>query len=186
MTSLIIDNGSRYKQDLEKLLAKYNPKITRFGDADITKIPSDSFVVLSGGHTIPVLWHNREFANEAEIIKNHPGPILGVCLGAQLIAHVYESHLHLLNERRKGLLEIRASKGTSLLKTEESVRVYENHNWSIKTLGASLVPLAESKDGIEIFKHKSKPIYGFQFHPEYINGGAGKLVFERVISTLTV
>ena len=49
----------------------------------------------------------------------------------------------------------------------ESVRVQEYHRSEVKALGRDLVLLASSNDcRVQAFVHRSRPIYGTQFHPE--------------------
>lgn len=45
--------------------------------------------------------------------------------------------------------------------------VWQNHGHHITTLGPDLIPLARSENcPVEAWVHRSKPIYGVQFHPE--------------------
>lgn len=186
MRTFLIDNDSHYQKELAHLLADHHPEIIPLGSLKVADIPAGSFVVLSGGHTLPVLWHDQDFAKEIDIIKHHTGPILGVCLGAQLIAHVYESHLHYLEKRRKGLVDIQAAPGTDFLEAGRSYRVYESHHWSIARLGKTLEALALSDDGVEIFRHRHRPMFGLQFHPESAEPSDGRQVYARVLSRLGV
>jgi GMP synthase-like glutamine amidotransferase len=91
----IIDDGTKYIDNLTKSLALYRPSLVGYSEIDKSTIRSEDLVILSGGHGYPVLWHEKEYGHEIDIIKNHPGPIVGICLGFQLIAHVFGSHLHL-------------------------------------------------------------------------------------------
>lgn len=165
MSLIIVDNESKYTDALVKLLRDEAPRIISYKDLDYKQLSRGDVVILTGGHGYPILWHKKQYKKEIELVKKHRGPIIGICLGFELIACVYGSHLHFLNERRKGEVTLTATKKSSLI-IPLSVNVYENHNWSVIKLKRPLQPLAHSKDGIEIFKHVRKPIYGMQFHPE--------------------
>ena len=165
MSIIIVDNGSSYTKNLAQFLQVESPTIISYEDLDPHNIPKGTTVLLTGGHQYPVLWHKKQYGKEAALIKKHKGPVIGICLGFELIAHTYGSHLHLLNERRKGEVTLIPT-GLGPLTIPASVAVYENHNWSVQKLKRPLRALARSEYGIEILKHSRKPIYGMQFHPE--------------------
>ncbi len=184
MKAYIIDNCSTYISLLEDLLSPYNPSVIPYDHIETNKIDESDMLILSGGHAAPVLWHNEQYAKEIDLIRNHKGPVIGICLGFQLIAHIYGSHLHYLGRRRKGLTIIKPLADTTLLSQDAAVQVFESHNWSVRILKNPLIALAESEDGIELFRHSHKPIYGMQFHPESSESGSGRIIFQCIIDEL--
>lgn len=177
MAITIVDNESKYTASLLKLLAHEKPRVVHYSELDYKKIAKGDTVILTGGHGDPVLWHKKQYAREAALIKHHKGPVIGICLGHELIAHIYGSHLHFLDGRRKGEVYLRAARKSSVY-IPKMVRVYENHNWSVRTLKRPLKALVFSTDGVEILKHSRKPIYGLQFHPEESSAAAKQLFFD--------
>lgn len=80
----------------------------------------------------------------------------------------------------QGTLKLRATIPNEII---AELSVYESHRWGITDLPNELEELARSKDGIEIFRHKTRPVYGFQFHPEAgVAPEESRRVFERVLS----
>jgi anthranilate/para-aminobenzoate synthase component II len=179
MSIIIVDNESTYTNALLKLLSHQNPTLINYKDLNYRNLSTGDIVILTGGHGVPILWHKKHYTNEVELIKKHKGPIIGICLGFELIAHTYGSHLRRLGERRKGEITITPSK-KSLLVIPSSVMVHESHNWSVPKVKRPLRALAYSDDGVEIFKHSRKPIYGVQFHPE-ASSTAGKRLFTDIL-----
>lgn len=182
MSVIVVDNGSKYIAPLLELLGHENLNVIPYDELDYKKLAKGDLVILTGGHTEPILWHKKRYAKETALVKRHRGPIVGICLGFELIAHIYGSHLHLLNNRRKGEVRLTPSKFSSI-DIPASIYVYENHNWSVPKLKRPLKAIAYSDDGIEIFKHSRKPIYGLQFHPEKSSHEA-KQVFTAIIRDL--
>lgn len=187
MQAYIINNGSFYTEQLEELLSEYKTSVFDFDEINPSDITPGSIVVLSGGHILKVQWHDKQYAKEIEIIKYHDGPVIGICLGAQLIAHVYGEHLHTLEKQRKGTVKINSTDLSNPLFTgKKEMKVYENHHLAIQKLHPPLIGLAESDDGIEIFRHVDKPIYGIQFHPEVLDGNNGAQLFQAILNSVSV
>ena len=122
---------------------------------------------------------------EINFIKNCRKPLIGICLGCELIAYAFGARLKKLDCKERGPLLIKFLDEKSGTKEIDSVHVFENHRWAIQDLSDALVGLAKSRDGFVIIKHKNLPIYGLQFHPE-IDGERddGKEVFMELLEKL--
>lgn len=183
MKTYVIDNGSTYISELMTSLQKREPQLIGYDSLDYTKIKDEDLVILSGGHGFPVLWHDQEYKNEISLIQNHRGPIIGICLGFELISHVFGSHLHQLSERRKGVVAISPVTDNTIVTNDQEFNVFVNHNWSVQKLKKPLIALAHSSDGVEVMRHASRPIYGMQFHPEAQEGN-GNVILQNVFKEL--
>lgn len=187
MSLYIVDNKSKYVEELISLFSSYEPHIASYREIDRSSLQPDDIVILSGGHGSPVLWHDKEYAKELDIIKHHRGPVIGICLGFQLIAHAFDSSLHFLPERSKGEKEIYITEEGRGIFSRDRYTVYENHNWSVRQLKHPLVPLATSSDGVEILQHANLPIYGLQFHPEHnANNDILSSIFTQFSTSFTI
>ncbi|MCL4381085.1 gamma-glutamyl-gamma-aminobutyrate hydrolase family protein [Candidatus Marsarchaeota archaeon] len=154
--------------ELDKALADYSYDL--IDSREISKSIFDKYdkIILSGGHIFNVLHPNLTFQNEAKIIKGFKKPLLGICLGFQLICIIYGAGIEQLKEYEYGMLKINKIQEDIVLQgIPDSFYVFENHHNSVKSVGKNLIPLAVSKQGIEIVRHASKPIWGTQFHPEH-------------------
>ncbi len=184
MTVYLINNGSGLINELITLLEPYEPIII---DRDKLSnfYPNDNdLLILSGGHEIPILWHNKEYADELNLVINHKGPIIGICLGFEIITHAYGGHLHKLSQRLHRVIDIFNVDNNNIVPEDTQISVFESHIWSVAEVSSPLIALAESDEGVEIIKHESKPIYGLQFHPEHVIESNGYLIFEKIINEI--
>ena len=185
MKILIIDNGTSFLFKLKKLFIGNDIVIIPFYTITVKEAREFDLIVLSGGHKYSVEHHEKEYHNELEIIRKAKKPVLGICLGFELIAYNYGCELKRLRKKEKGIVTIELIPD-DITKGLNEIKVFESHRWVIKSPGKKLIALGSSKDGIEIIKHKTKPIYGFQFHPEIIrNGLKGKLLFSNFLSVIS-
>lgn len=106
MRVIIVDNGTSFLERLESLFTE--GEVTVVGREYLSKIKSGDadLVVLSGGHGLPVMNKSNPYANEIEFIKNYQFPILGVCLGYELIGRAFGAELKLMENPEKGILAI--------------------------------------------------------------------------------
>jgi len=181
---IVVDNGSKHTKKVLDLLSDQDVKLVEPGRLNSTEITGHELVILSGSRRVPVLWHNRHYKNELELIRRHRGPIIGICLGFELIAHAFGRPLHLLSRRIKGKRTIHATEaGLMYFDGKQQIDVYEAHRFAIRKLGREFEVLAQSRAGVEFARHVSRPIFGMQFHPEN-SGIAGHEIFVRLIYTL--
>jgi GMP synthase-like glutamine amidotransferase len=166
MKILIVDNGSKYLSKLQSLTSAHDVTTKKYTEIDVRAGNNYDLIILSGGHTFSVVGHEAEFEREINLIKNSTTPILGICLGFELIAYSYGATLIQLTDREKGVLHIEKITPDPIFGHLSDLQVFESHRWIVTDVGAQILPLAGSVDGIEIIKHKVKLIYGFQFHPE--------------------
>lgn len=179
----MVDNGTSFLGQLTSLSEKFGDVETcPFGEVQPTA--EADMLILSGGHSLPILGYASEFQSELELIETFKGPIIGVCLGHELLAHWDGARLERLPFKEKGVRDIEIVEHDPVFGGQETFQVYESHRWAVKSTN-DLAPLAESKTGIEIARHNTKPIYSFQFHPEQLAGGLdGKAIFERAVTGL--
>jgi len=135
------------------------------------ELPGDekdySGVIIAGGDSMRnyIDWNNKIYQG-GEIILRGEVPILGICLGHQIVSRVYGSAMYYSEERRwnnvKILLNDQILEGLS-----DTLLVWENHAYAVAKLPEGFKLMASSSTTpIQMIKHESKTIYGVQFHPE--------------------
>ena len=112
-------------------------------------------------------------------------PILGVCLGHQIIGQVFGSKIIQAKKLMHGKISKIISKKTGVLKnlpkTFEATR-YHSLIIDKKSLSKDLEITAETKDGLIMgVRHKKYDVHGVQFHPESIKTKIGIKVFKNFI-----
>lgn len=127
-------------------------------------------LILSGGPSLERAGRCTEYLHNIDL------PVLGICLGHQLLAKAY------LGEVRTGKLGGYASVEVEILEEDDILKGLgpRTHVWASHADEVSLLPknfkrLARSKIcEIEAMRHESKPLYGVQWHPEVSHTEKGK------------
>ena len=113
-------------------------------------------------------------------------PILGVCLGHQIIGQVFGSKIIQANKLMHGKTSVIKSKKIGILKnlpSEFQATRYHSLIIDKKTLSNQLEITAETKDGIIMgVMHKEYNIHGVQFHPESIRTIIGIKILKNFIN----
>lgn len=145
---------------------------------DLSKMDISNYncFILSGSSQYSVLNHLELYSSEINLIKTSDKPILGICLGFELICFAFNEKLIFNKKRTKGeFLVNKISEDKIFNNINFPISVYENHRWNILET-KNLKILGKSKKNIEIVKHPRKIIYGFQFHPEKITDPQKQLI----------
>lgn len=180
---LIVDNGSRYLAQLEGVCQGNLDKVVSPSEIQVEKAEKYGLIILSGGHVHSVLTSEKYYSKELQLLKRAKVPIIGICLGFQLMAHCYGMPLHKINRQEHTFLEIHPTSVGKDIIGVGPFKVYENHHWVISKTPEEFHVLATSKDGIEVIMHTSLPLLGVQFHPE-MDGqeGNGGDIIRQVLS----
>ena len=112
-------------------------------------------------------------------------PILGVCLGHQIIGQVFGSKIvqarKLMHGKTSKIISRKNGILKNLPKTFEATR-YHSLIIDKKTLSNDLEITAETKDGLIMgVQHKKYDVHGVQFHPESIKTKLGMKILNNFI-----
>jgi GMP synthase-like glutamine amidotransferase len=104
-------------------------------------------------------------------------PVLGICFGHQLVAHLAGGGVGFLRDDRRKLLgaEETVFVGSRLLPGTHRLRVLVSHREVVDALpGGYRVVASRPEVPIDGFEHDELPVYGVQFHPEARDEFAGR------------
>lgn len=179
---LILDFGSQYTQLIARRIRELNIycEIHPFH-----KIPSEieSFkaVILSGG---PASVRSGQ-APHPDLSKIRGQiPLLGICYGAQYLAHFSGGEVAPSDSREYGRTNLSFIQEDSPLfsKIKSGSQVWMSHSDTIKQLPTGGVLIASTKD-VEnaAFVIQGEITYGIQFHPEVYHSTDGKQLLENFL-----
>ena len=183
---ILIDNYDSFTFNLYHYLSslKVNVDVIRNDQITSNQILKRRYnkIVISPGPGNP-----NQSGNCLKIVKSlyKKIPILGVCLGHQIIGQVFGSKIIQAKRLMHGKTSKIISKKVGILKKlPKSFEATRYHSLIIdkKSLSKHLEITAESKDGlIMAVQHKNYDVHGVQFHPESINTKLGIKILKNFI-----
>jgi para-aminobenzoate synthetase len=112
-------------------------------------------------------------------------PVLGVCLGHQLLALREGAGLVRAPRVMHGKVSRLVHDGSGpFADLGPDVAVMRYHSWAVDAaaLPGTLAPTAWAEDGtLMAFAHRSRPRWGLQFHPESVGTPEGPRMLERFL-----
>lgn len=185
MKILIVDNNTQHIPKILRLLRDHECSVTPALSLGQVSPEEFDLIVLSGGRGRAVVRNRKYFKLERELIKNSKTPIIGICLGAEMIADVYGAKIKRMEVRRRLYTKISFVKDSPFDTRSETNWVFQMHKWAIRNMPVGFLVHATSKDGIEMFQHKNRQIFGLQFHPEVRYGSRdGAKIFKSVVDQI--
>lgn len=191
MNILLIDNRDSFVYNVKALIEQCNVAdrvdVVPNDKIDFGSLNNYSGIVLSPGPGIP-----SEAAMMPKVIEHceNSHSILGICLGHQAIAEHFGAKLHNLPHPlhgKQGKLNVIKSGDILLggLSSRETIGHY--HSWVVdwEELPECIeVTATDNENNIMSFSHKSKPLYGLQFHPESFMTSCGKKIVQNWLLSL--
>lgn len=162
---VLIDTGTKYSIIRNVLRMGY--RVIRVPwDTSFSKIISHKpkGIIISNGPGDPKMC-NSTIQTVVKLFESTL-PILGICLGNQIIALAAGGDTYKLKFGHRG-----QNKGCTDVNTNQTFITSQNHGYGVKSntlnkTGFKAWYVNSDDDTIEGIKHKSKPIIAVQFHPE--------------------
>ena len=185
---LILDFGSQYTQLIARKIRekKVYCEIHPFNvGLSFIKRFSPQGIILSGG---PASVYEDTAPSISKEIFEMDVPILGICYGMQLIAHLLGGKVVRSGEREYGFAQLIIDKESELFKdfnTTDKYKVWMSHGDRILELPEGFVKIAHSENSpIAAMENKEKKIFGLQFHPEVAHTPSGSKIIKNFLFSI--
>ena len=185
---LILDYGSQFTQLIARrvreahVYCEIHPP-TR--DVGWIRAQAPLGVILSGG---PNSVYDPGAPTADRAILELEMPVLGICYGMQLVAHLAGGTVQRSDEREYGRAEIRICENGGLFagfEPGEEVTVWASHGDKIDQPPPSFRTIAVSDNApVAAMRHESRPIYGVLFHPEVVHTPRGGEMLENFLFSI--
>ncbi|MGV3639530.1 MAG: glutamine-hydrolyzing GMP synthase [Adhaeribacter sp.] len=179
---IILDFGSQYTQLIARRVRELNVycEIHPFN-----KVPERTAdvkgLILSGS---PCSVRDADHPNPEISAYQGQVPVLGVCYGAQLLAHENGGEVLPSTIREYGRALLNEVHGSNRLMKELTVgsQVWMSHGDTIKSIpdGFEIIASTESVQ-VAAFKVRNQETYGIQFHPEVTHSTEGKILLRNFV-----
>ncbi|MDY3858905.1 MAG: glutamine-hydrolyzing carbamoyl-phosphate synthase small subunit [Muribaculaceae bacterium] len=179
-TVVLVDCGTKY--NIIRCLTRRGVRVVLVPwDYDFLSIPFDGLFISNGPG-------NPDFATTTvENIRralDSGKPVCGICMGNQLLAKAAGARTYKLKYGHRGHNQPVRQAGT-----DRCYITSQNHGFAVddSTLGSDWEPLfINMNDGTnEGIRHKTKPFFSAQFHPEASSGPRDtEFIFDRFIALL--
>lgn len=186
----IIDHRDSFTWNLAELAATTGMAVPRVVPNDFPgleeAVRKGEKVILSPG---PGVVHDFCHRATFRLLRRLPPdiPVLGVCLGHQILGVCFGAALEQLPSPLHGArAQIRRSGPSPLfagLPEEFPAGLYRSWRLSRESWPDELIVTAEDGRGhIQAIRHRTRPLYGIQFHPESILTPSGSLMLRNFLA----
>jgi GMP synthase (glutamine-hydrolysing) len=146
-------------------------------------------VILTGSSALLSKPRTRElFQPEMDLVRKAKFPVLGICYGHQIIGSAFNTPMRDLGQMLRGYEKISIVKKHPLFAgLPPELVVAESHRQELTKIPNGFQHLARSTTSkVEAMVHRSKPIYGVQFHPERSNDDHphGRIILQNLLKQI--
>jgi GMP synthase (glutamine-hydrolysing) len=137
-------------------------------------------LILSGG---PSSVYIKDAPTLHSTLLNLELPILGLCYGHQLIAQLFNGKVQKGYRREYGPVSVIIDNPIRILKNmNPKEKVWMSHYDTVRSLPDDFEVLAHTEScPIAAFRHKERPIYGMQWHPEVVHTEHGTVMLKNFL-----
>ena len=178
----VVDNGGQWTHRIWRVLRELScdSKIIA-NTTPVNEIDADA-LVLSGGAP-RIAWESPKLGNCTDYLQHFSGPILGICVGLQLMVVYCGGKAGPSEVPEYGLAKIKIIQEDDLFKgLPKELLVWESHNDEVKMAKDFTVLAVSENCAVQAAKHVKKPYYGVQFHPEVNNTERGEEILKNFVN----
>jgi GMP synthase (glutamine-hydrolysing) len=182
-TVLVLDFGSQYTQLIARRVREANVYcriLPCHATIEQIRAVAPKAIILSGGPAS--VWQGGSPRCAPEVFGMGL-PILGLCYGMQLLAGELGGRVARADHREFGRAEIRVVGDDPIFRGMDRCQtVWMSHGDRVEALPPGWVVLAETPAApFAAARDPSRPIYGFQFHPEVAHTPHGKAMLRSFL-----
>jgi GMP synthase (glutamine-hydrolysing) len=179
----ILDFGSQYAQLIARRVREkgvYSELVRPDMPADQLRKLNPKGLILSGG---PSSVYEPNAPRCDPEIFNLGVPILGICYGMQIGAQILGGSVKPAKAREFGRAKLHVVSDDPLVRgLPEDTTVWMSHGDQVHDLPADFIPLATTPTcPFAAARHKTRPFYGVQFHPEVTHTPRGEQIFQNFL-----
>lgn len=183
---LVIDFGSQYTEVLHRVIRECGAT-AKVIPADQAPLPAHfktaklKGVILSGG---PQSVYNPESPSLDAAWLDGTYPVLGICYGMQLMAHLLGGRVSRGKNAEYGAAKLRAMGDVeNLLPTALLMeQVWMSHGDHVEELPSGFTSLAVSEDELNaVMINADKKLFGLQYHPEVMHTTKGRELLHHFL-----
>ncbi|MBQ8081983.1 MAG: glutamine-hydrolyzing GMP synthase [Clostridia bacterium] len=182
-TVVILDFGGQYTQLIARRVRQehvYSHVLPYSATADEIAAFQPIGIIFSGGPASVL---------DADAPSCDPGvftlgvPVLGICYGMQLTAHLLGGQVVRAAKREYGLSSVRPDRQCILFADCNVVNdCWMSHTWQVAVPPEGFRVIASTDTcPVAAFADEARRIYGFQFHPESVLTEYGKVMLENFL-----
>ena len=184
MRTLLIDNYDSFTFNLFHLLGEINgdePIVVRNDELtweELAALPVDN-IVISPGPGRPD--RERDVGISLDALRSAEVPVLGVCLGHQALAHIAGGAIDHAPEVMHGRLSRIHHDGSGLFEgVPQDFAAVRYHSLAVGAAPPDLRVTAWTPEQVVMaLEHRTRPLWGVQFHPESISTEHGHTLMRN-------
>jgi len=183
---VVLDFGSQYTQ----LIARKIRELGVFSEifpfsltpAKIRK-EKPAALILSGG---PQSVYEKGAALPSREIFKVGIPVLGICYGLQLMAHLLGGRVKPSKKREYGFASLKVLDRTGLLSgIKDKEQVWMSHGDRVEKIPPGFIVSARTADcAVAAMEERERKLFGVQFHPEVVHTRQGKKILSNFLFSL--
>jgi len=180
---VIVDFGGQYTQLIARRVREnkvYSQVVPYTEDLAAIKVLKPMGIILSGG---PASVPEAGAPTVDQGLFELGIPVLGICYGMQLTAHLLGGKVAAAAQREYGSVDVTLKETTGLLKNLSKKSPYwMSHTYQVTEAPKGFTAIAHSDNcAIAAMKNEEKKLYGVQFHPEVTHSKEGDMLLRNFL-----